>query len=98
MCLMLSVVFDSFLCAGCAFVTFSTKQSAQNAIKAVHQSTTMEVSESKTKSKKLKTTVLFLRNCIPYPSSLNSINFSSKNDTNKLKQNLSRTFIARLHC
>lgn len=49
---MLSVVFDSFLCAGCAFVTFSTKQSAQNAIKAVHQSTTMEVSESKTKSKK----------------------------------------------
>jgi RNA recognition motif-containing protein len=33
-----------FLFAGCAFVTFTTRQSAINAIKGMHHSTTMEVS------------------------------------------------------
>lgn len=86
MCLMLSVVFDSFLCAGCAFVTFSTKQSAQNAIKAVHQSTTMEVSESKTNPKtKTKITVLFLKKLYSFSffSELNQL--FVENDTKQTK-------------
>lgn len=98
MCLMLSVVFDSFLCAGCAFVTFSTKQSAQNAIKAVHQSTTMEVSESKTKSKKTQDYSSLLKKLYSLSFFFELNQLFVENDTNKLKQNLSRTFIARLHC
>ena len=35
--------FHCSLLTGCAFVTFSTRQSALNAIKALHHSTTMEV-------------------------------------------------------
>ena len=44
------------LFSGCAFITFSSRQSAQNCIKNMHHSQTMEVSLRNKKKHKFKTT------------------------------------------
>ena len=41
-----AIVAEGVGVAGCAFVTYANKQCAQNAIRSMHQSQTMEVSDA----------------------------------------------------